>query len=842
MTLTRDFMVIILIAMIAGCAGEQPDGPPPNQPETPAAVKFTKQPSGAIAGSGPNGKPKRLFDTSTDDDEKTPLIAPEIVQGTGRVIGEPKSPRRTGVSQSQSGDVTLNVVDAEIRDVVRLVLEDALGVNYTIDPAVTGAITVRTSNPVPADNVIATLGSILSLSGVALVDAGGLYKVVPMDQAVAAGGRPLGRVAARIRGTQSGVQVAPLYHADATQLGQLLQPFVTGQGSVQVDTARNTLLLVGAPDQITTMTDLIDMFDVDWMDGMSFALYPLKSVGATQLAGELDQILGDPAVGIVAGGVRLVPIDRLSALIVIATQPENLGRIETWIDRLDKKGQGEGEQVYVYEVQNGRAADLASVLGELFDIRSTSVGADQLLAPGLEPVALGSSLSSFGADGKGDDGDVQDADGAQPGIGAAYGGKNGTQRSLTRGREDGSTRIVADETNNALLIRATAKEYRKIEAALSELDRQPLQVLLEATIAEVTLKDELSYGVQWFLGSDESSVTLSEFADGAVGQLFPGFSGLLSRGDVRVVLNALDSVSEVNVVSSPQILVLDNQTAQLEVGDEVPIVTQQAEGIETSDARIVNTVEQRQTGVILNVTPRVNANGLVVLDIQQEVSDVVRTTTSGIDSPTIAQRRIGTSVAVSSDQTIVLGGLIQDDVEEINSGVPLLKDIPLLGSLFSATTEITSRTELLVLITPKVLTDQNEAVAATDELRRRLWNLEPLHAKVRQSVVNGAVAENYEPSHFPEKRPVSEKRAAAAFMAQLSTASTAADAWNVWLALRQKHATNLNSFEPMIIQASSAGQNAFNLQVGPFGTAEDARALCITLHDNGATCRVIAYK
>lgn len=204
MTLSRDLIGIILIAMIVGCTGGQPDGPVPNQPETPAAVTFTKQPSGPIAGSGPNDEPKRLFNTSTDDDDKAPLITPEIVHGIGRVIGEPKSPRHTGVSQSLSGDVTLNVVDAEIRDVVRLVLEDALGVNYTIDPAVTGSITVRTSNPVPADNVIATLGSILSLSGVALVDAGGLYKVVPMDQAVAAGGRPLGRVAARIRGSQSG--------------------------------------------------------------------------------------------------------------------------------------------------------------------------------------------------------------------------------------------------------------------------------------------------------------------------------------------------------------------------------------------------------------------------------------------------------------------------------------------------------------------------------------------------------------------------------------------------------------------------------------------------------------
>ncbi|MGI9418813.1 MAG: type II secretion system secretin GspD [Geminicoccaceae bacterium] len=785
----------------------------------------------------PLGEPKALFRTKSDGDDSPPLAEPLIQRGTGQVIGEPKALPQTGVTQSQSGDVTLNVVDAEIRDVVRLVLEDALGANYTIDPAVTGSITVRTSKPIPAKDVVATLGSILSLNGVALVDAGGLYKILPMDQAVAAGGRPVGRGAARIRGSRSGVQVAPLYHADAVQLGELLQPFVAGQGSVQVDTARNTLLIVGSPDQIATMTDLIDMFDVDWMDGMSFGLYPLKSVGATKLAGELDQILGDPAIGIISGGVRLVPIDRLRALIVIANQADNLDRIETWIKRLDKKGEGEGEQVYVYEVQNGRAGDLASVLGELFDIKSTSVGAESLLAPGLEPVSLGSSLPSPGGEDEGGEGQTTDS-GGQPSMGGGYGSAGGRSdaRSLTQGQKDSATRIVADEANNALLIRATAKEYKNIHAALRELDRQPLQVLLEATIAEVTLKDELSYGVQWFFSSGESSVSLSEFTDGVVGQIFPGFSGLLQRGDVRAVLNALDSVSEVNVISSPQILVLDNQTAQLEVGDEVPIVTQQAESIDTLDARIVNTVEQRQTGVILNVTPRVNANGLVVLDIQQEVSDVVRTTTSGIDSPTIAQRRIGTSVAVSSDQTVVLGGLIQDDVEDIRSGVPLLKDIPLLGNLFSATTTATSRTELLVLITPKVLTDQNEAVAATDELRRRLWSLEPLHAKVGGAIGHrGIDIDHQEPPLIPQRRPMT-------YMAQLGTSASENDAWNVWLAMRQRHKERLKGLEPRIISASNADRPIYTLHVGPFGTVEDARALCLGLLKNGATCNVIGNR
>lgn len=751
------------------------------------------------------------------------LAAPLVEPGDGLVVGRPGRAVRADLGRSESGDLTLNVVNAEIQDVIRLVLEDALGVNYAVDPAIKGAITVRTSRPIAAEDALATLGSILSLHGAALVDVEGFYKIVPIDQAAIAGGTPLGRRAGRTRAVGSGVQVAPLRYADAAQLADLLQPFVGGKGSVQVDAARNTLLLIGPPDQIATMTDLIDMFDVDWMRGLSFGLYPLEAVGADQLAEELDRILGDPETGALGGGLRLVPLERLRALIVIATDVANLRRVEGWIDRLDKPGKGEGDQVYVYEVQNGRASDLASVLGELFDIRSSSIGEDLLVAPGLEPIALGSSALALESVKDGENGGQ--AGSRQAGVGRADGGGPFGAKSLTSGREDEVTRIVADETNNALLIRATAEDYQKIEAALDELDREPLQVLLEATIAEVTLKDELSYGVQWFFGSDDVDVRLSEFSSGAVGQLFPGFSGLLSRGDVRVVLNALDSVSEVNVISSPQILVLDNQTAQLEVGDEVPIVTQQAAGTETSDARVVNTVEQRQTGVILNVTPRVNANGHVVLDIHQEVSDVVRTTTSGIDSPTIAQRRINTSVAVSSDQTVVLGGLIQDDVEEIESGVPLLKDIPVLGALFGATTQATSRTELLVLITPKVLVGQQDTVVASNELRRRFLALEPLHAKLRHQ--------------HEQNRPIETSELGAPVTLQLAAAASAAEAWHTWHRLVSGHADDLQDLRPRVVAMDEGHVHAYSLQVGPFDRPERGDEICSLLEDERTDCHAL---
>ena len=212
---------------------------------------------------------------------------------------------------------------------------------------------------------------------------------------------------------------------------------------------------------------------------------------------------------------------------------------------------------------------------------------------------------------------------------------------------------------------------------------------------------------------------------------FPGFSFVFAGSDARVVLNALTEITDVQVISSPQLMVLDNQSARLQVGDQVPIATQSSVTVNDPDAPIVNSIQFRDTGVILEVTPRVNAGGLVVLDVLQEVSDVVETTTSDIDSPTIQQRFIESTVAVQSGDTVALGGLIRDRHEESVSGLPLLSEIPILGNLFKTTEVVERRTELLVLITPRVVRNRREALEVTDELRRRLSTLGPLEKEIQ---------------------------------------------------------------------------------------------------------------
>jgi general secretion pathway protein D len=283
-----------------------------------------------------------------------------------------------------------------------------------------------------------------------------------------------------------------------------------------------------------------------------------------------------------------------------------------------------------------------------------------------------------------------------------------------------------------------------IEEAIKRLDVVPLQVLIEATIAEVTLNDNLQYGLQWFFSQASSKLELNSGVPASVtsttgavlsgadlSPVFPGFNYLAGGGKIKVILNALSTLTQVNVVSSPEVLVLDHQTAALQVGDQVPVITQTAQSTLTTGAPIVNSVQYLNTGVVLQVTPRVNSSGLITLDIDQSVSDVAKTTTSTIDSPTITQRRIVTSAVVQDGETIALGGLIIDNQTNGKSGLPLLSSIPVLGPLlFSSTSKASARTELLVMLTPKILRNAQEARATTDELRNRMRAVKPLELRV----------------------------------------------------------------------------------------------------------------
>jgi general secretion pathway protein D len=278
-------------------------------------------------------------------------------------------------------------------------------------------------------------------------------------------------------------------------------------------------------------------------------------------------------------------------------------------------------------------------------------------------------------------------------------------------------RLATDGPKNAILIEATPADYRRIMKVISALDVMPNQVMIETTIAEVTLNNDLQMGVRWYLQNKHSNATFTDAADGALGSVFPGFSYALTAANVKVTLNALSQITNVNVVSSPSLTVMDNSTALLQIGDQVPITTQSAIGIVTNNGAIVNSVSYKDTGVILTITPRINESGRVLLEIEQEVSSVATTTSSNIDSPTIKQRRVKTNVVVNNGEALALGGMIQENKTVSGTQIPLLGEIPILGNAFKQKDNSIGKTELIILITPHVIRNLEEVRRVTDAYR-----------------------------------------------------------------------------------------------------------------------------
>ena len=286
------------------------------------------------------------------------------------------------------------------------------------------------------------------------------------------------------------------------------------------------------------------------------------------------------------------------------------------------------------------------------------------------------------------------------------------------GGDAGATmRIIPNSQNNAILIYGTPQENDTVDAMLRKLDILPLQVRIDATIAEVTLNDNLSYGTQYFFkaglqGALSFGTSAASFASG-----FPGFV-LSGPNNTSAALSLLQAVTKVKVLSSPQLLVLDNEQARLQVGALVPYLSQTSQSTLTSGSPVINSINYQQTGVIMTVTPRVNSGGLVTLDISQEVSDVSPTvTTTGVNSPTFNERSVTSRVVIQDGQTVGLAGLISDSDSRENQGIPWLKDIPILGALAGQQTNQRQRTELLVLITPHVVQDQRQARSLTQDMR-----------------------------------------------------------------------------------------------------------------------------
>jgi general secretion pathway protein D len=640
-----------------------------------------------------------------------------VVLGSGVFVQGASNGVANGYASADG--VTLNFEAASLPEFLRVVFETILKENYLIDPLVNGAVTLHTTRPVRQDAVLPIVEAVLEQNGAALIRDKGIFKVVPLGAAASASGAPaVGRYPSTRR-TGYGIQVVPLQHVSAVEIEKILGPFVPDGSSLSVDQARNVLIVSGPKYRLDELLATVRTFDVDWLEGMSFAMFRLEYADAASVVAELESIINGDGDSPLAGIVRVMPIERLNAVLAITHRPEHVASIQKLIEKFDWGLEGSsGRRLFVYELENGKAENIAGVLQEIFGQK------DRQDASGTSLAVPGSASGVFRR--------AEAVSRPPPAPGQSSAGSfartSAAEQTATteasdgiRAESQGDVTIIADQDNNAVLVMASQQDYRAIEAAIRRLDVAPRQVLIEATIAEVTLSDTLSYGVRWFVENSDNQFGYNAPVPSEASGEGLAFAFFDQAEDLRFFFDALATESSVKFLSTPQVMVLDNQTANIRVGDQIPVTTRSSQSTSNPDAPIVTEVQFRDTGTLLTVTPRINAGGQITLDISQEVSlPGTEPALGGGGNVSIAQRTINSSVIVQSGQAVVLGGLILETTSEGESGIPLLKNIPVLGKLFSTTSEDVFRTELIVTVSPTLIENQREMRKVTEELRTRM--------------------------------------------------------------------------------------------------------------------------
>ena len=665
---------------------------------------------------------------------------PRIIRGNDQTIAPANNKGQiTGIAAG------LKFEDAPVADVVSLVLREIAKVDYIIHPPIAGTVTLSTQGDVSADQAVLLLEAALQANGLQMArDTRGTYHIgrpdvikgmVPaLRQAGGSGPLPPG----------FGAIVMPLKFIGAAEMASILRPMAAPEAILRVDTVRNLLVMAGTRNQAEGWLDIVSTFDVDMLKGMSVGVFPLKHVTISEVESAL-RMLGTgaaapaaPATGApgapaaapaglapsfpLYSALRIVPIERINSVMVVTPRAAYLDEARRWIDKLDQPGGNSPDaQLFVYPVQNGDAKHLAAVLNGLFGNSTDSANTQQPATSGVAPGLKATTSSTTGFSNAG----VANTMPGNPPASNATPGSTATAVALKSG-----VRVMADNMNNAVLVYSTRGEYEKIESTLKQLDVPPNQVLIEASIIEVSLTDELQYGLQWIFtdkARGSSGLVGTGVLSTAAGALFgatpAGFSYTLrnSIGDVRAVLNALADKSLVKVISSPSLMVLDNHTASITVGNQQPI---QSGTTITSGGNVTSNIEYKDTGVSLSVTPSVNAGNMVTMQLSQAVTDV-GTVDAATGQRSFLQRQFSSKVAVRSGESLVLGGLIRDNTTTGKSGLPGLHDIPLFGNLFGATTKNTNRTELVVIITPRVVRTEVDVREVGRELKDRMKMLYP---------------------------------------------------------------------------------------------------------------------
>ena len=615
------------------------------------------------------------------------------------IVKSPFSGAKPG--ERRQMDITLDNMD--IYPVLDQVLGRILELNYVVDPAIKGTISLNIKGDYTKSEFLDLFNSILQIHNLAITrGAQGLYKVVRKASSARVGSEVV-NVGEQVYNPGDVISVFQLRYLSAAHVIANLRNFISPGAVIVAVPSSNAVILVDTAENVAKLSKILALMDTGLFKDIHWRFYTLEHTDVDDLSKDLDKIFKAKGLyirpGIDPGGLQILPLKTINSLLVVTKWEEVLDLVGNWVTQLDQEISAKGTQVYVYFVQNGKAADIADILRQLYGGKpSERKGKKEVLVERKKKPAKEKAVQHIG-------------------------------------ELAGEVEIIADEVNNAILIKATQRDYTILSGVLKEIDIVPRQVLIDVLIVDVSLKNDLEYGVQWFLkarqfdtgggdmtadiGLNKPKFGLSK--DELLSTDLGGFTAALFSGkDLRALINLLASETEANIVSAPNILAVDNQESTIEVTRDEPTVS----GSQTTEATTTQSIQYRSVGVILKVTPLINESGLVSMEVEQEVSNVFgKSVVEGINSPVFQTRKATTNLVVQDGHTIIIGGLIQTQHVKSHSGIPILKDLPVLGYLFGWRSHANEKTELLFAITPHVIQSKEQADAFTREFSKKVESM-----------------------------------------------------------------------------------------------------------------------
>jgi len=725
-------LVMIVLLVMCGCAGMQTAAVPEPAPADRAEEAL---PSDAFAPPG-----ELPLDSGLVRQADATAAAAEPVEPSGPAPADGDRPgkaapahrfeqkKASGPQEAPASDapaemIALNFDDADIYEVVNA-LSDFLGVNFIIDQRVKGRVNIHTAGEIDKRRLLPIMETIFEMNNIAMVEYGDFYKIIPIKEAKQqivdfSIGRELAYVPSYDRQM---IQVVPLQYVAAKEIETIVKKFLGPGGDVFEYPRGNLVVIIERAATIRKVLRLVNEIDIDLFEYNQVQFFKVENANAADVAAELEEIFmsigieSTPEKGL---GLKFIPVERIGGVLAVSSVQGVFDRVARWLEVLDAVDDTASEQVFIYFVENGKAEEIGDVLTQVYSDSGTR-----------RTTSSRDTQSRTRQD-------------ARNRTQQAQSSRSRSRSSSLSGTEEsslleGEVSIVVDIPTNSIIVRAIPRDYEIIKQTMVQLDRIPRQVLIEVLIAEVKLTGNTQYGVEWALlsegerlGGYEGDEQIGIIGDverglpGIGGTYEAGFTYIFDGDRLNAFLQAQASDNKINILSSPHILAVDNKEARIEVGDEVPIVTSEYSPLEVEEdtTSTSRSIEYRSTGVILTVTPRINERGLVAMDIDQEVSKVDKNTDSGIDSPVISNRKAKTSLVVQDGQTIVIGGLIVDQSNDGQSGVPLLSSIPLIGRLFGTTTAGSEKIELILLLTPHVVTNFEEVDLITNEFKDKVDNI-----------------------------------------------------------------------------------------------------------------------